>query len=127
MTGANRFGATGLSGLGAFRGCPVVVSSGCSEADLCLLFRTFRVHPPLPLGSADLFKELSERQPVPARCQEKGATRSRLYRASTECASGSGAQLLKCRAFQTVEVAFAGRRPLQDMHRHFKRCDRLSD
>ena len=61
MTGANRFGATGLSGLGAFRGCPVVVSSGCSEADLCLLFRTFRVHPPLPLGSADLFKELSER------------------------------------------------------------------
>ena len=67
MTGANRFGATGLSGRGVFRGCPVVVPSGsireAANADLCLLFGTFRVHPPLPLGSADLFKDLSERHP----------------------------------------------------------------
>jgi len=36
-------------------------------------------------------------------------------------ASGSGNQLLECRAFQTVEVTFAGRRLLKDMLGHFKR------
>jgi len=40
----------------------------------------------------------------------------------------SGQQhFLECRAFQTVEVAFARRRLLKDMLRHFKGSDRLSD
>ena len=63
----------------------------------------------------------------PGEMSGEGRYRSRLYRASTECILRSGAQLLKCRAFQTVEVAFAGRRLLQDMLRLFERCDRLSD
>jgi hypothetical protein len=42
-------------------------------------------------------------------------------------ASGSGTQLLECRAFQTVEVAFARRRLLKNMLRHFQRRYRLSD
>jgi hypothetical protein len=41
--------------------------------------------------------------------------------------SGSGTQFLECRGFQTVEVAFAGRRLLKDMLRHFKRRDGLAD
>jgi hypothetical protein len=41
-------------------------------------------------------------------------------------ASGSGSQLLECGTFQTVEVAFAGRRLRKDMFRHFKRRYRLS-
>ena len=42
-------------------------------------------------------------------------------------ASGSGTQLLECGAFQTVEVAFARRRLLKNMLRHFKWRDGLSD
>ena len=41
--------------------------------------------------------------------------------------SGSSAQFLECRAFKTVEVAFAGRRLLKNMLSHFKRRYRLSD
>ena len=40
-------------------------------------------------------------------------------------ASGSGTQLLECRAFQTVEVAFARRCLLKNMLRHFQRRYRL--
>ena len=40
--------------------------------------------------------------------------------------SGSRAQLLECRIFQSVEVAYARRRLLKDMLRHFKPSDRLS-
>ena len=40
---------------------------------------------------------------------------------------GGGTQFLECRAFQTAEVAFAGRRLLKDVLRHFKRCDGLAD
>ena len=43
------------------------------------------------------------------------------------CASGSRTQFLECRAFQTVEVAFAGGRLLKDVLRHFKRRDGFSD
>jgi hypothetical protein len=39
----------------------------------------------------------------------------------------SSTELLERRAFQTVEVAFTGRRLLKDMLRHFKRRDRFSD
>jgi hypothetical protein len=35
---------------------------------------------------------------------------------------GGGTQFLECRAFQTAEVAFAGRRLLKDMLCHFKRA-----
>src|ERR1039458_4184237 len=39
---------------------------------------------------------------------------------------GGGTQFLECRAFQTAEVAFAGRRLLKDMLCHFKRRDRFT-
>ena len=42
-------------------------------------------------------------------------------------ASGSGTQLLECRAFQTVEVTFARRRLPKNMVRHVQRRYRLSD
>ena len=42
-------------------------------------------------------------------------------------ALSSSINFLECRAFQTLEVAFARRRLLKDMLRHFKRSDRLSD
>jgi hypothetical protein len=41
--------------------------------------------------------------------------------------SGSGPKLLECRAFQTVEVAFAGGSLLKNVLRHFQRRDRLVD
>jgi hypothetical protein len=50
-----------------------------------------------------------------------------LHQASEEVRSGSGNQFLKCRGFQTVEVAHAQRRLLKNVLRHFERCDRLAD
>src|SRR5260370_25233491 len=50
-----------------------------------------------------------------------------LHQPSAEVRSGSSTQFLKCRAFQTVEVALAQRRLLKDMLRHFKRRDGLAD
>ena len=46
---------------------------------------------------------------------------------ATDQPSGSGTQFLECGGFQTVEVAYAGRRLLKDMLRYFKRRDGLAD
>ena len=57
---------------------------------------------------------------------DRSTARWRL-RAAKERVSGGGTQLLKCRAFQPIEVAFAGGGLSKDMLRYFKRRDRVSD
>src|SRR5215831_18672262 len=78
MTGGfHRLGATGLSGLGVFRGCPVIVPRGSiREAAklICACFSDLPCAPAPPARECRPFQGLIRTAPVPARCQEKGAT-----------------------------------------------------
>src|SRR5215831_11452901 len=89
MTGGfHRLGATGLSGLGVFRGCPVVVPSGSIREAAKLICACFS-------GPSVCTRPFREGVPTFSRTYPNGTRpsemlgeeryRSRLYRANTEC------------------------------------------